>query len=414
MTGSVSAHSTSAETLPDETVSGEALPGTAAPRPLAYATLTPGDPAPWFHQVCTGNPNYAFQSVGGRYIILSFFITAADDIGKAAVAAIEANRDMLDADNFYLFGVSVDPADETEGRIRAINPGVRQFSDYDARISRLYGALPRDPKAPLAPRRFWMVIDPTLRVLKMFPLVDADGRADAVFDYLRTLPPPGMFAGVELQAPVLYLPNVFEPELCRELIGLYETNGGEFSGFMREQNGITIGVRDPTYKSRSDYNLVEPDMIKRTQAAVVRRIVPEIRKIHQFTVTRMERYLVGCYTAEEGGHFRAHRDNTTAGTAHRRFAVSINLNDDFDGGTLSFPEYGQRQYKPPMGSAVVFSCSLLHAVSKVTRGRRYAFLPFLYDDAAAKIRAANLSKLSTDEPIDMRTLGTTEATDTTA
>jgi predicted 2-oxoglutarate/Fe(II)-dependent dioxygenase YbiX len=38
---------------------------------------------------------------------------------------------------------------------------------------------------------------------------------------------------------------------------------------------------------------------------------------------------------------------------------------------------------------VVFSCSLLHAVSKVTRGRRYAFLPFLYDDAAAKIREEN-------------------------
>ena len=38
---------------------------------------------------------------------------------------------------------------------------------------------------------------------------------------------------------------------------------------------------------------------------------------------------------------------------------------------------------------MVFSCSLMHAVSTVTRGRRYAFLPFLYDDEAAKIREAN-------------------------
>jgi hypothetical protein len=37
----------------------------------------------------------------------------------------------------------------------------------------------------------------------------------------------------------------------------------------------------------------------------------------------------------------------------------------------------------------VFSCSLLHQVSAVTAGKRYAFLPFLYDDAAAKIREAN-------------------------
>ena len=42
---------------------------------------------------------------------------------------------------------------------------------------------------------------------------------------------------------------------------------------------------------------------------------------------------------------------------------------------------------------MVFSCSLLHAVSKVTAGERYAFLPFLYDDAAAKIREANIAYL---------------------
>ena len=38
---------------------------------------------------------------------------------------------------------------------------------------------------------------------------------------------------------------------------------------------------------------------------------------------------------------------------------------------------------------MVFSCSLLHDVSPVTRGKRYAFLPFLYDDAAAKVREAD-------------------------
>ena len=117
--------------------------------------------------------------------------------------------------------------------------------------------------------------------------------------------------------------------------------------------------------------------------------MPEIAKVHQFKVTRMERYLVGCYTAEDEAHFRPHRDNTTKGTAHRRFAVSVNLNCDFDGGEVSFPEYGPRSLKPPPGGAVVFSCSLLHAVSRVTRGRRYAFLPFLYDEAAAKIREEN-------------------------
>jgi predicted 2-oxoglutarate/Fe(II)-dependent dioxygenase YbiX len=69
--------------------------------------------------------------------------------------------------------------------------------------------------------------------------------------------------------------------------------------------------------------------------------------------------------------------------------VSINLNADFEGGELRFPEYGTRSYKPLPGAAVVFSCSLLHMVTPVTRGRRFAFLPFLYDDAAARLREQN-------------------------
>jgi predicted 2-oxoglutarate/Fe(II)-dependent dioxygenase YbiX len=62
--------------------------------------------------------------------------------------------------------------------------------------------------------------------------------------------------------------------------------------------------------------------------------------------------------------------------------VSINLNDDFEGGGLVFPEYSARVYRPPVGGALVFSCSLMHAVLPMTRGRRYACLPFVYDDAA--------------------------------
>ena len=42
------------------------------------------------------------------------------------------------------------------------------------------------------------------------------------------------------------------------------------------------------------------------------------------------------------------------------------------------------------------SSCLLHVVSKMTRGRRYAFLPFLYDEEAAKIREANSAFLGAD------------------
>jgi hypothetical protein len=42
---------------------------------------------------------------------------------------------------------------------------------------------------------------------------------------------------------------------------------------------------------------------------------------------------------------------------------------------------------------VVFSCSLLHEATPVTKCVRYACLPFLYDDAAAEIRRANMGSI---------------------
>ena len=36
----------------------------------------------------------------------------------------------------------------------------------------------------------------------------------------------------------------------------------------------------------------------------------------------------------------------------------------------------------------MFSCSLLHEVTPVTAGRRYAFISFLYDEQSQKIREA--------------------------
>src|SRR5262249_28808742 len=164
------------------------------------------------------------------------------------------------------------------------------------------------------------------------------------------------------------------------LISEYEKNGGEDSGFMREVGGKTVRQRDQLRKRRRDYVISDPTLIGDTRARIGRRVIPEIGKVFQFKATRMERDIVACYSADDSGFFAAQRDNLSKGTAHRRFAVSVNLNGEFEGGELSFPEYGPRSFRPPAGCAVVFSCTLLHAVSPVTRGKRYAYLPFLYDE----------------------------------
>src|SRR5262249_16132818 len=150
--------------------------------------------------------------------------------------------------------------------------------------------------------------------------------------------------------------------LCEHLIEAYRSSGGNDSGFMRDVDGRTVLVNDYGHKRRRDHMIADEPTMTRIQNRIRRRIVPEIEKVHQFEVTRMERYLGACYRADEQGHFRQQRDNTTKGTAHRRFAVSVNLNTDFEGGEIGFPEYGPQTFKPPPGAAVVFSCSLLHTV----------------------------------------------------
>ena len=368
-----------------------AAPTSAQP---AYRSLQVGDPAPWFKQNCTSNPQFNFDTVAGRYIVLCFYGTASDEVGRKALASVEGEmRNLFNDEKIALFGVSVDPGDASEGRAREFIPGIRHFWDFDGKVSRLYGAAPVDGTGSVALRRFWIVLNPTLRIRAIFPFREDGSDREAVAAYLRDLPPVGQFAGFEIPAPVLVIPDVFEPGFCRHLIGLYEQNGGEESGFMREIDGKTVPAHDPSHKRRKDFTITDPNLIRQVQNRIIRRVNPEIEKVHFFTPTRMERYIVSCYAAEDGGHFRAHRDNTTSGTAHRRFAVSINLNADFEGGEVSFPEYGPRSYKAPPGGAVVFTTPMLHAVSKVTSGRRYAFLPFLYDEAAAKVREANNAHL---------------------
>jgi len=350
-----------------------------------------GEPAPWFVARSTANPRFTFHTVAGRYIALCFVGAAEHPLAAAALAELARRRAMFDDIKASFFGVSVDPADEAQGRVAESLPGLRWFWDDDLAISRLYGAAPPEPsQGPLAYRPFWLVLDPQLRCVFSAAITETT----AVLDFIAAAPAPSDHAEVPLHAPVLILPRVFEPALCERLIATYEAAGGAPSGFMRDVEGRTRLILDPSHKLRRDHDLTDRDLRAAIGGRILQRLIPEVAKAFQFRATRMERYLVGCYEAADGGHFRPHRDNTTAGTAHRRFAVTINLNaEDYEGGDLSFPEFGPRRYRAPTGGAVVFSCSLLHMVDPVTAGRRFAFLPFLYDEAAAREREARNAEL---------------------
>ena len=158
----------------------------------------------------------------------------------------------------------------------------------------------------------------------------------------------------------------------------------------READGIR-GMIDYGIKRRMDCLIEDEALRKACAVRITRRLKPEILRVFRFDATRMERYLVSCYDAQTGGYFRPHRDND--GDGHRQFAVTLNLNaEEYEGGDLRFPEYGLLTYRAPTGGACVFSCGLMHEATPVTKGKRYAFLPFLYDEASAARREANNEK----------------------
>jgi predicted 2-oxoglutarate/Fe(II)-dependent dioxygenase YbiX len=345
--------------------------------------LLPGSPAPLFKAKTHSKPDFVFGSLGGLFVLLLFL--PRDKTAQAhALQRLKANRPLFDDKTHTAFCV-VAEADTFDG-LRPELPGLRYFHDEAAQLARLFDVA--DEAGNTAGQ--WILIDPSLRIFACAPL----DRGQEIIELARRFTCPDDHAQTPLHAPVLVVPRIFEPEFCKHLIEVYRQNGGTPSGVMREVDGKTVAILD-AFKRRSDAHIEDEALKYQILGRIGTRLLPQIEKAFMFKATRMERYIVSRYDALEGGYFRPHRDNTTKGTAHRQFACSINLNaEEFEGGDLRFPEFGQRTYRPPTGGAIVFSCSLLHEATPVTKGERFAFLPFFYNEDAAQIREANAAFLA--------------------
>jgi hypothetical protein len=234
-------------------------------------------------------------------------------------------------------GIGLGPAGALRMRVIVLDPNQRIAATFDSR------ALPAATEA----------MDGLARSV----------RSDGGRDQLLTTP----------MAPVLVLPRVFEPDFCTQLVRLWGKGDHKDSGVSSRYGDINMDH----LKRTEDYTIVEPMMLKAISDRLAYRIGPELTKVfafdRQFT---FDSHIVLSYSADAQHFFGAHRDNGAPTTADRAFAVSLNLNDDFEGGELVFPEYAAVRVSPPAGGAAVFSCSLLHQVLPVTRGRRFVLTTF--------------------------------------
>jgi len=176
------------------------------------------------------------------------------------------------------------------------------------------------------------------------------------------------------------VPDVLDPERCAELIAVWEQEGHSETGVEAATGGGRTELRNMQLKRRRDHVVGDPQRSRELATTIGRRVLPELSKAFAYRASRFEGFKIACYQASDRGFFGAHRDNLSPATAHRRFALTLNLNDGYQGGQLRFPEYGPELYRPAAGAGLVFSCSHLHEVLEVTAGRRFVLLSFLFGD----------------------------------
>ena len=332
--------------------------------PRAQHRLEPGDRFPEFMLADqTGAMRGFSQRVRG--LAMAVFLDSTEALRQSLRALAQAYQAAeLDC-------LAIDRTAEEAG------PSLTILADEAGRIRQSLREMAGRPSASGAARPLAFLLDRNQRVLA---LADDGDLARWALARWSEEPPAATAIEIRSAAPVLTIPNVLSRADCRALIARWHEMGNAPGKVTSLVQGEQVERVYETLKKRRDHRLSDPAALRPLLALLGRRLGPELDKAFHYRAFKFDRVLIACYDAERGDYFRRHRDNQTPATATRRFALTLNLNsDEYDGGELIFPEYGNDRYKPPTGAAVLFSCSLLHEALPVTAGQRFALLSFLRD-----------------------------------
>ncbi len=344
------------------------MPNSPMPRqpgtlPLPQADLSIGDRFPNFALPDqTGAVRVFLERARGQRIII---LVDADDDAMHKLAQLPCAAANTDA-------MAIMVGSEAEAAARASRTGAAFpiLADGNGKIVMALRNMARCQE----PGGFAVLLDPNQRLLS----ISANGDLHQWLNESLDQSPPIEPKRIAQVAPVLIIPNILQPDMCRSLIDLWETGGHEEGAVHSIVEGVEVKRTYHAMKRRRDHRIDDDAIAKPLTQIVGRRVAPEVEKAFAFSKFKFDRLIVTCYDSERGDYFRRHRDNLSPSTADRRFAMTINLNTpEYEGGELLFPEYGPERYSPPAGGAILFSCSLLHEALPVTKGRRFTLLSFL-------------------------------------
>jgi prolyl 4-hydroxylase len=171
--------------------------------------------------------------------------------------------------------------------------------------------------------------------------------------------------------PYLLIENVLSEELLSKIQKYYDSNNTK-----RQTHNTSSKNRHHIHPDKQ----LEIDLDNKLS----RSLFPEIKKIFNFDVNYRELYKICSYDAETDGRFHAHRD-TPSPFQHRRYAMSLFLNDDYEGGEFELPEYNFK-IKPKANCALIFPGICSHKVNQVTNGSRRVIITFFCSEIEGKTK----------------------------
>jgi len=348
--------------------------------------ITPGDRPYLFQRIDeTGRLfNLADDHASGGYLVLVFAPDLTSEPGASQLRAYEERAASFEAANAKVVIITAQSnARANREAKRKLGLSFPVLGDPGGFAFAAYGLHKRGSE--VTPTRMRSVVISPYRQIRCYWDIEMTNehaaKAETVINQAKLAQEASWAAP---HAPVLVAPKVFSPEECADLIGEFE-NKGQLQITPPKPTANPDGVKIPVYEydrqDRVDHIITDPNRLAFIDQRLKERVFSAISRAFAFNVTRRENLEIARYVGDRSGVEIGHRDNTGAMT-HRRFALSVSLNDDYEGGGLVFREYSDRGYRLPAGSAIVFSSSLLHEVEETTEGVRYNLLSHLYNDAS--------------------------------
>lgn len=339
--------------------------------------LEPGQRAPNFAlPTAEGRPEQFYDRFVGQMVLLLVLPSASSSEARQTLAEMQRARETLREAGVAGLAMSGDTPAAIGALASELALDFPLYADAQGAALARFGLPPGTLGVP--PRA--LLIDRNQRLLEVFE--QGPDLVARVLEHLSQAAPARAVRSVIAQAPVLLLPNVLTPALCEQAIAAWQADNEEGlvnlpeRAYEQAEEDKRVHAVYFSLKKRRDH--VADDTLNAVlMQAIMSRLKPELAKAFRFQPGGLERVCIGAYEAERGDYFRPHRDNTTETTKNRCFAVSIALNQDYEGGGVRFAEFGPEVYDPPIGGALVFSCSLLHEALPVTRGTRFAAFTFL-------------------------------------